>query len=74
MTYDDDFLRFEDGPHAGVVLALRDIGAEWPPPERIVTSKGIEYERVSFSMITDEERSTMTNVRRGSAYAQAPDD
>lgn len=70
-TFDDDYIQFE---HDGKVsqVALKTLGLEWPPPERVMTADGILFERVSFSSITDEQRSKMTHVARGGLFVSIP--
>lgn len=81
-TFSDDFVQLEldDGPHR---FYCERIGLTWPPPERLwVDELGIRIanhddpeERVlvrqSMSIITDEARSRMDRVARGSVYARA---
>lgn len=66
MTYDDDMLQFDlDG--RTVRLPLKQVGLDWPPPEN-VEIHGVKLKRVQLSRITDEQRSTMSNVIRGALY------
>lgn len=76
MTFDDDMVRFEliSGT---VTLTCQNVGLEWPPPERLTALLGTNGEmvdladpmvRVSMSVITDEQRATMTHVIRGAEY------
>lgn len=64
MLFEDDIIRIESRNLRAV--AISDI-TDWPPPERLVFD-GREYERVRFSLITDEERAGMTHVVRGAEY------
>lgn len=73
MTYDDDFIRIE-----GSNFRAKDLGLEWPPPERMTFMDGQFREAVEGdkpvwimhrrSQITDEQRKTMTHVCRGAEY------
>ena len=71
MTFDDDFiqLRLSTGP---LRVTCRQLGIDWPPPERIAITGGPfsvpVFRRVSCSDITDEQRQEATRVRRGAEY------
>jgi len=71
MTFDDDFVRipFADGRELNI--ACKSLKMDWPPPKRL-NLFGTEFERVSMSAITDEERALMTNVNRGALYKEVP--
>lgn len=80
MTFDDDFVRINLG--VGTFnLRLRDVGLEWPPPERAIIDKDGTFReatdgdpsflvmvRITMSQITDEQRAEMTHVARGAEY------
>ena len=79
MTFDDDFIRVEGG-----VYSVAALGLSWPPPEVLYLfvspdRRGVsevpenhadacEYQQVSRSQITDEDRAEMTHVARGADY------
>jgi hypothetical protein len=79
-TFDDDMARLHLS--VGTVnVPLRELGLEWPPPERIYLgenakcrearnddSAGYIMRRISMSVISDEDRAEMTNVVRGAEY------
>ena len=66
MTFDDDFVQIDT--LAGTRrYALKLLGLDWPPPERIEIM-GFGFQRTSMSEISDDARSTMTHVMRGAAY------
>jgi hypothetical protein len=82
MTYDDDFVRV----HLSIGtpnLTCKAVGLEWPPPERICLDGKLLREateddppdavliRDRLSVITDEQRASMTNVARGAEYFYA---
>lgn len=66
MTFDDDFVQvpFLTGIRN---ITLRSLGIEWPPPERLEIM-GFGFQRISMSEISDQARTSMTNVSRGAAY------
>lgn len=74
MTYDDDHLVIDDG--AGTILraTCKELGLEWPPPQFVgfndpdTGAPLLLLRRVSFSLLTDEQRGGMTHVMRGAAY------
>lgn len=69
-TFDDDFVRLNLA--TGLVnVPLKKLGLEWPPPDRIVDLLGSPLDpmvRVRMSVITDEQRASMTHVARGAEY------
>ena len=83
MTYDDDFIRLHLTFIGTPTLTCKELGLEWPPPERIVMDGKKLREaadddpasdvliRRNFSAITDEQRASMTNVARGAEYFYA---
>ena len=66
MTYDDDHvvLEFEGGTKR---YALKMLGLEWPPPEKIEIF-GFKMIQTRRSTITDEDRVGMKHVCRGAEY------
>ena len=66
MTFDDDFAQLH---MQGSIkrIPLGRMGLTWPPPERI-SLRGMVFDRVGYSQITDEERAKMTHVARGAEY------
>lgn len=69
MTFDDDFLQIEFAIGPRRVLC-RSAGVEWPPPERL-NIMGFEFQRASYSQITDEQRAGIDHVCRGARYVPA---
>lgn len=80
MTFDDDFVRLNLELQTALI-AVKDLGLEWPPPERIYLGRhGLVREatdqdepefvlvRASYSQITDEQRQGMEHVARGAEY------
>lgn len=70
MTFDDDFIAFNFDPtvRTGVVRQrCKDVGVEWPPPERLERF-GTAFKRLRYSQISDEDRADMTHVCRGAEY------
>jgi hypothetical protein len=63
----DDMLQltWPGGETTNVKLVNADL--DWPPPKTF-TMAGVTWEMVSCSVITDEQRATMTHVYRGAAY------
>jgi hypothetical protein len=84
MTFDDDFARLRLSVGT-TTIALKKLGLEWPPPERLwVDGNGAReatpddepsevLHRLRISAITDEARAEMTHVARGCEYAYADD-
>ena len=79
MTYEDDMIRVRLRDGRRVDFMCKPNGIEWPPPEhlylRIPIIGGGEDRahavRLSYSAITDEQRSGMTHVFRGAEYEEA---
>jgi len=71
MTFDDDFVRipFADGRELNI--PCRSLKMDWPPPKRL-NLFGTEFERVSMSQLTDEDRAGMDHVCRGAVYREIP--
>lgn len=67
MTFDDDFIRLKTDA-GDRNYSLKALKLEWPPPELIELPGGFIFERVSYSAITDAQRSTMQFVCRGAEY------
>jgi hypothetical protein len=76
MTFDDDFLRFTFPNGTTTHIAAKDAGVSWPPPEKMLvfdpsTGRDVLFCQDSCSVITDDQRTTMTHVCRGAAYQVA---
>lgn len=63
MTFNDDMLKFQQPDGSELNISCKLFGVDWPPPEVMGP-----YTRLSFSQITDTERSMLTNVFRGALY------
>jgi|GEM_PF-6363024 len=67
MIFDDDHIVIE-GDHVGVRGLCAQFGVnEWPPPE-VLEIHGMRLVRERYSLITDEERLSMSHVARGAVY------
>jgi hypothetical protein len=66
MTFDNDMIKIEtlSGPR---YYKVKDVGLEWPPPEKI-DFLGFPFQRVSISLLTDEQRANLSFVLRGAHY------
>lgn len=86
MTYDDDYIQLETAEGTRRWFC-RKVGLTWPPPEhlwfdevglRIANSDDVEGEnqqcllvRESMSIVSDEQRAELDDVRRGALYRPA---
>jgi hypothetical protein len=86
MTFDDDYVRLLRLEGPPVLLTCKSLELDWPPPTFITISGPLsleelldstdesepimQFERVRYSQITDDDRAGMRHVVRGAEYQQ----